>query len=69
MVLQVGISARDFPTNGPLLIITDGYCEPLRIRREHAFLIPTVCNLPFAPKGKVFNLKESGESGNKTNQH
>lgn len=59
-VLQPGISfleeAQDFPKDGPLLIITDGYCEPLRVHREHAFLIPTGCSLPFAPRGKVFRL-------------
>ncbi|HOV28088.1 MAG TPA: VWA-like domain-containing protein [Pseudobacteroides sp.] len=59
-ILQPGIDllekAEDFPKNGPLLIITDGYCEPLRIHREHAFLIPKGSNLPFIPKGKVFRF-------------
>lgn len=59
-ILQPGIEllerAEDFPKDGPLLIITDGYCEPLRIRREHAFLIPKGSNLPFVPKGKVFRF-------------
>ncbi|MDP4182666.1 MAG: hypothetical protein Q8942_16455 [Bacillota bacterium] len=48
--------SEDFPNNGPLLIITDGYCEPLKIHREHAFLIPKGSNLPFIPKGKVFRF-------------
>ncbi len=59
-LLQPGIDllekAEDFPKNGPLLIITDGYCEPLRIHREHAFLIPKGRSLPFLPRGKVFRF-------------
>ncbi len=60
-VLQPGIDllerAEDFPKNGPLLIITDGYCDKLHILREHAFLIPVHRQLPFVPKGKVFRIK------------
>ncbi|BAZ83701.1 peptidase [Sphaerospermopsis kisseleviana CS-549] len=60
-VLQPGIDllekADDFPKNGPLLIITDGYCDNLHIRREHAFLIPVGRYLPFVPKGQVFRIK------------
>ena len=60
-VLQPGIDllekAEDFPKNGSLLIITDGYCDRLHIRREHAFLIPVDRQLPFVPKGKVFRIK------------
>lgn len=59
-LLQPGIDllekAEDFPKNGPLLIITDGYCEPLRIHREHAFMIPKGRSLPFLPRGKVFRF-------------
>lgn len=59
-ILQPGIdlleNAEDFPQNGPILIITDGYCEHLRIKRDHAFLIPKGRNLPFTPKGKVFRF-------------
>ncbi len=59
-ILQPGIDvlekSEDFPKEGPLLIITDGYCEPLKIHREHAFLIPKGSNLPFNPKGKVFRF-------------
>ena len=47
--------AKDFPKNGPLLIITDGFIEDnLEIHREHAFLIPKGQRLPFRAKGKVF---------------
>lgn len=48
--------AEDFPTDGPLLIITDGFCDRLRVRRSHAFLMPQGRNLPFVPKGPVFRL-------------
>lgn len=50
-------SAEDFPKTGPLLIITDGQCDRLHIRREHAFLIPAGSYLPFPPTGKVFRFK------------
>lgn len=60
-VLQPGIdmlqSAKDFPKTGPILIITDGYCEKnLLVRREHAYLLPAQNHLPFNPKGKVFYI-------------
>ena len=48
-------NAKDFPKDGPVLIITDGYIERnLKIKREHAFLIPKGHVLPFRPSGKVF---------------
>lgn len=48
-------NAKDFPKNGPILIITDAGIESdLKVRREHAFLIPQGKRLPFRPKGKVF---------------
>jgi hypothetical protein len=60
-VLQPGIDllerAEDFPKNGPLLIITDGDCDRVHIRREHAFLIPVGRHLPFIPKGQVLRIK------------
>ncbi|HYI12902.1 MAG TPA: peptidase [Thermoanaerobaculia bacterium] len=60
-VLQPGIDllekAGDFPESGPILIITDGQCDRLHIRREHAFLLPQGHSLPFVPKGKVFAVK------------
>ena len=57
--------AKDFPPSGPILVITDGYIEDnLKIRREHAFLIPNGNRLPFRPKGKIFYMenKEPKES-------
>ena len=60
-ILQPGIDllqgASDFPEAGPILIITDGYCDHIRVRRQHAFLLPEGHNLPFVPRGPVFRLK------------
>ncbi|HCK80325.1 MAG TPA: VWA-like domain-containing protein [Candidatus Competibacter sp.] len=61
-VLQPGVeclrnAARrgDFPPRGPVLVITDGYCEDqLQIDFEHAFLVPEGHRLPFTPRGEVF---------------
>ncbi|SMD20521.1 DUF2201 family putative metallopeptidase [Lentzea albidocapillata] len=59
-VLQPGIDllerADDFPSGGPVLVITDGWCDVLRIRREHAFLIPAGAHLPFRARGPVFRM-------------
>lgn len=61
-VLQPGIEllerAADFPKTGPLLIITDGYCDRFRTNRSHAILLPKGYTLPFVPRGKVFFLTE-----------
>lgn len=62
-VLQPGVDllleAKDFPEDGPVLIITDGWIEDhIRIRREHAFLVPRGRRLPFVPRGKVFYFEE-----------
>ncbi|PWK74604.1 putative metal-dependent peptidase [Streptomyces sp. CG 926] len=58
--LQPGIDllqrAQDFPPGAPILVITDGWCDTLRLRREHAYLIPQGASLPFTPKGPVFRL-------------
>lgn len=59
-VLQPGIDllqrAQDFPPAAPVLVITDGWCDTLRIRREHAYLVPQGASLPFTPRGPVFRL-------------
>lgn len=65
-ILQPGVSclekAKDFPSNGPILIITDGFIESkLYIHREHAYLLPKGNRLPFVPRGKVFYFKERGD--------
>lgn len=58
-VLQPGIDcldkAEDFPKNGPILIITDGEIEDrLIVKREHAYLLPKGCRLPFRQKERYF---------------
>ncbi len=59
-VLQPGIDllerAEDFPPGAPVLVITDGECDVLRVRREHAFLVPRGAGLPFTPRGPVFRM-------------
>ncbi|MFE9748613.1 hypothetical protein ACFYOT_27205 [Saccharothrix saharensis] len=59
-VLQPGVDllerATDFPDEGPILVITDGRCDYVRVRREHAFLIPKGSRLPFPPRGPVFRM-------------
>ncbi|MFF4972455.1 hypothetical protein [Streptomyces sp. NPDC001083] len=60
-VLQPGIDllhrADDFPPGAPVLVITDGWCDVLRVRREHAYLIPDGARLPFSPRGPVFRVR------------
>ncbi|MGW1882455.1 vWA domain-containing protein [Streptomyces sp. NPDC001970] len=60
-VLQPGIDllhrAEDFPRGAPILVITDGYCDTLRVRRDHAYLVPQGAALPFTPRGPVFRLR------------
>ncbi len=60
-VLQPGINllerAPDFPPAAPILVITDGWCDALRVRREHAYLVPEAARLPFRPRGPVFRLR------------
>jgi predicted metal-dependent peptidase len=59
-ILQPGIDllerSETFPKDGPILIITDGYCDHFRTRRDHAILLPEGRSLPFPPLGKVFRL-------------
>ena len=50
-------NARDFPETGPILVITDGQCDHVRVRREHAYLLPHGSALPFVPRGKVFSVR------------
>ncbi|MFE5141144.1 hypothetical protein ACFRDV_26285 [Streptomyces fagopyri] len=60
-VLQPGIDllhrADDFPPGAPVLVITDGWCDVLRVRREHAYLIPDGARLPFTARGPVFRVR------------
>ena len=60
-VLQPGLDllerADDFPPAAPVLVITDGMCDVLRVRREHAYLIPGWASLPFVARGPVFRVR------------
>lgn len=62
-VLQPGIDllqdAEDFPEDGPVLVITDTELadDRLRVRRDHAYLVPAGRRLPFPPKGPVFHMR------------
>ncbi|MFI6876693.1 hypothetical protein ACIBL6_24985 [Streptomyces sp. NPDC050400] len=60
-VLQPGIDllrrADDFPPAAPVLIITDGACDVLRVAREHAYLLPQGARLPFTARGPVFQVR------------
>ncbi|WP_431679116.1 vWA domain-containing protein [Kitasatospora sp. KL5] len=60
-VLQPGIDllqrAEDFPPGAPVLVITDAECDVLRVRREHAYLVPRHAALPFTPRGPVFRMQ------------
>lgn len=60
-ILQPGVdlleTREDFPKDGPILIITDGYCDRLQVRRDHAFLVPRGARLPFPPRGPVFEME------------
>ena len=59
-VLQPGIDllqdAADFPDDGPILIITDAFIDRVRVKRDHAFLIPAGAALPFPARGPVFRF-------------
>jgi predicted metal-dependent peptidase len=59
-VLQPGVDllqdAPDFPKDGPILLITDGWIDRVRINRKHAFLVPAGVTLPFPPRGPVFRF-------------
>ncbi|MEM9725131.1 MAG: VWA-like domain-containing protein [Pseudomonadota bacterium] len=48
--------ADDFPKDAPVLILTDGACDRLQPRREHAYLLTEYGRLPFSPTGPVFRV-------------
>jgi predicted metal-dependent peptidase len=60
-VLQPGVdllqAARDFPKDGPILVITDGACDVFTVRRDHAVLMPPDARLPFTPRGPIFRIR------------
>lgn len=48
--------AADYPPDGPILVITDGACDRLTVRREHAYLMAGKGRLPFNTRAPVFRL-------------
>lgn len=51
---------KNFPSDAPILIITDGFIEDnLIVKRKHAYLLPKGHKLPFKAKGDVFHFKEN----------
>jgi predicted metal-dependent peptidase len=48
--------ARDFPPSCPILIVTDGLCDMLTTRREHAFLLPPHSTLPMCTPAPKFSM-------------
>jgi predicted metal-dependent peptidase len=59
-VLMPGIellqNSDSFPKDAPILVITDGMCDALTIKREHAFLMPEGARLPFATHQPIFHF-------------
>lgn len=59
--LQPGIDlllrADDFPPTAPVLIITDAKCDVVRVKREHAYLIPAGRRLPFTTSAPIFSFE------------
>jgi predicted metal-dependent peptidase len=49
--------AEDFPNAGPILLITDGFCDKLTVHRDHAYVMPEGRSLPFVPRGPVFRIR------------
>ncbi|MEH3148471.1 MAG: VWA-like domain-containing protein [Methylobacterium frigidaeris] len=47
-----------FPRDAPILVVTDGACDVLTIRRSHAFLMPEGARLPFATRAPMFRFDE-----------
>jgi len=64
-VLQPAISRLEtdkrFPKDAPILVITDGGCDDLTIRRDHAFLMPEGSRLPFRSQAPRFDFDRAGE--------
>jgi predicted metal-dependent peptidase len=52
-------AAANFPKDAPILVITDGMCDYLAIRRSHAFLLPEGGRLPFDTRAPIFHFDRS----------
>ncbi len=56
--LRVMAERGDFPKHGPLLVITDGFCEDhINTTMDHAYLLPAGRRLPFVTRARIFNVK------------
>lgn len=51
--------ADDFPKDAPILVITDGACDRFQVPREHAFLMPEGCRLPFRTHAPIFHFESA----------
>ncbi len=64
-VLQPGVDllerADDFPATGPILLITDGHCDVVRLRRPHAWLLPEAPPCPSPPAARSSGSSETSE--------
>jgi predicted metal-dependent peptidase len=62
-VLQPAIGKLEaderFPKDAPILVITDGGCDTLSIRRDHAFLMPEGARLPFRSHAPRFEFERN----------
>jgi predicted metal-dependent peptidase len=56
--IRVLETAQDFPASAPILVITDGRCDRLLIRREHACLVPHHGSKPPGVQGPIFRMSE-----------
>ncbi|NVD96493.1 hypothetical protein [Massilia sp. BJB1822] len=47
----------ELPAHGPVLVVTDGWCEDrLETRMDHAYLMADGRRLPFTPRGEIFHV-------------
>jgi predicted metal-dependent peptidase len=65
-VLMPGVrlleTAPDFPPSAPILVITDGDCDRLQIRRDHAYLVPPHGRSPPGAQGPVFQMRQEAQT-------
>jgi hypothetical protein len=58
-LLQALARKGGMPAHGPVLVVTDGWCEDrIETRMEHAYLMADGRRLPFTPRGEVFHMSE-----------
>lgn len=52
------VRSDDFPQKGPLLIITDGMIDHIKVPMEHAYLMPMGSRLPFKTISTIFYFSD-----------